>query len=61
MCLLSFDTGARPGKQTLSLRWKDVDFTEKVIRFRDTKSGQDHTVPMTQRLREALQARHSCR
>ncbi len=58
MCLVSLDTGARPGRQTLTLRWTDIDHEAGMIRFKNTKSG-DHAVPATARLLAALRERQA--
>ncbi len=39
-------TGARRGEAE-PLRWADVDFSTRTITFRDTKNGDDRTIPMT--------------
>jgi integrase len=39
------DTGCRVG-EALSLRWECVDFERKRVTFRDTKNGDDRTVPL---------------
>lgn len=45
--LLLWSTGGRHG-EILGLKWKDVVFTNSVgkVKFRDTKTGGDHSVPM---------------
>ena len=47
------DTGARVG-EALKLNWKDVDFDNRNVTFRDTKNGDDRTIPMTKRVFEIL-------
>jgi integrase len=47
------DTGARVG-EALKLSWKDVDFGNRKVTFRDTKNGDDRTLPMTKRVFEIL-------
>jgi integrase len=47
------DTGARVG-EALKLNWKDVDFDNRKVTFRDTKNGDDRTLPMTKRVFEIL-------
>ena len=37
--------------------WSDVDFKRGTIKVRATKNGTDHTLPMTRRVREILEAR----
>lgn len=47
------DTGARVG-EALKLSWRDVDFDNRKLTFRDTKNGDDRTIPMTKRVFEIL-------
>jgi integrase len=55
------ETGVRCNSEGLWLRWQDLDFergfvkVESVRKGRRTKSGKSRRVPMTPRLREALQ------
>lgn len=53
--LAALQTGARRG-ELLALRWADVDMRARTVTFRQTKNGDSRTVPMTDTLREALQA-----
>lgn len=53
--LAALQTGARRG-ELLSLRWADVDMKARMLTFRQTKNGDSRTVPITDTLREALQA-----
>ena len=46
-------TGMRKGNQ-YALRWADVDFKLRLITLPDTKTGEPHTVPMTNDVYEAL-------
>jgi integrase len=41
--------------------WSDVDFKRGTIKVRATKNGKDHTLPMTRRVREILEARKRAR
>ncbi|CRI63733.1 putative Site-specific recombinase, phage integrase family protein [Thiocapsa sp. KS1] len=41
--------------------WSDVDFKRGTIKVRATKNGTDHTLPMTKRVREILEARKRAR
>ncbi|UHD15732.1 tyrosine-type recombinase/integrase [Thiocapsa bogorovii] len=41
--------------------WSDVDFKRGTIKVRETKNGKDHTLPMTARVREILEARKRAR
>ena len=55
------ETGVRCNSEALWLRWEDLDFergfvtVESVRKGRRTKSGKSRRVPMTSRLRAALQ------
>ena len=55
------ETGVRCNSEGLWLRWQDIDFergfltVESVRKGRRTKSGKSRKVPMTARLRDALQ------
>ena len=51
----ALQTGARRG-ELLSLRWADVDMKARMLTFRQTNNGDSRTVPITETLREALQA-----
>ena len=59
--LVRCETGVRCNSEGLWLRWQDLDFErgfvaiESVRKGRRTKSGKSRRVPMTPRLREALQ------
>ena len=53
--LAALQTGARRS-ELLGLRWVDVDVKARMITFRNTKNGDARTVPLTDTLREALQA-----
>lgn len=64
MILFALDTGARAG-ELLALRWGDLDFHNRKVVFRHsstrgmvgpTKSGKTRDVPMTGRLKDALNA-----
>ena len=39
------------------LRWEDVDLRRGTITVRETKNGDDHTLPITRRVRELLEQR----
>jgi integrase len=51
----ALQTAARRG-ELLGLRWQDVDFRTRTVTFCLTKNGDTRTVPMTETLRETLQA-----
>ena len=59
--VLLADTGLRAGSEALWLRWEDLDLQEGFVHVRSgrdghrTKSGKSRWVPVTERLREALQ------
>ena len=58
--LLLADTGVRSGAEALQLRWEDVDLAGGFLHVksapgRRTKSGRSRHVPLTARLRKALQ------
>jgi integrase len=42
---IALGTGMRKGEQ-YGLRWRDVDFKQKIITLRDTKNKSNRTVPM---------------
>lgn len=43
--MLSITTGARQS-EVLGLRWSDIDFDRQTINLRDTKNGEDRTLPL---------------
>lgn len=43
--------------ESATLRWSDVDLKKSDMVFRDTKNGQDYTVPMTPLMRAILERR----
>lgn len=49
-------TGARQG-ELLKLTWEDVDFDEKTMVFRDTKTHEDRTLPLLGEVRDILERR----
>jgi len=58
--LLLADTGVRSDSEALTLRWEDVDLAGGFLQVRSgpgrrTKSGKSRAVPLTARLRAALQ------
>ncbi|WP_158256620.1 tyrosine-type recombinase/integrase [Trinickia symbiotica] len=48
-------------ENTLSMKWSDVDFVEKVWRIPDTKNGEPHEVPLTSDALEILEAMRELR
>lgn len=42
---IALGTGMRKGEQ-YGLRWRDIDFKQKIILLRDTKNKASRTVPM---------------
>ena len=53
--LAALQTGARQG-ELAALRWSDVDMKTRTITFEKTKNGERRVVPLTDTLRETLQA-----
>jgi len=53
--LAALHTGARRS-ELLRLTWADVDMKARTTTFRHTKNGEARSVPMTETLRQALQA-----
>jgi integrase len=49
-------TGLRRG-ECARLKWEDVDLKAKVFTVRDTKNGEDHTLPLSDYLVELVEAR----
>ncbi|MBN8532128.1 MAG: site-specific integrase [Alphaproteobacteria bacterium] len=58
--LVSLLTGARKSN-VLAMRWREINFTTKEWRIPDTKNGEAHTVPLSDRLIEILKARHDAK
>ncbi|MBM9536197.1 tyrosine-type recombinase/integrase [Desulfobulbus alkaliphilus] len=54
MALLALHTGLRLS-EICGLCWSDVDLTHNVLTVRDTKSGKNRHVPMTERVRKMFQ------
>ncbi len=48
-------TGCRK-REALDLEWTDVDFDRAEVTFRETKNGEDHTIPMAKPLVKRLRA-----
>jgi integrase len=55
LAILLLETGMRSGKEALALRWEDVDFTNELIRVRESKTQAGiRTVPMSGRCKAEL-------
>jgi len=50
---MALGTGARRG-ELAKLHWSDIDFTYNRITFRDTKTGDDRTIPLPPALVELI-------
>lgn len=50
----ALQTGARRS-ELVRLRWKDVDFKTRTVRFTNTKNGDSRAVPMTDTLSDLIQ------
>jgi len=50
----ALQTGARRS-ELIRLRWKDVDFKTRTVRFVNTKNGDSRSVPMTDTLNDLIQ------
>lgn len=53
MLLFIMGTGCRQG-EVRKLQWRDIDFTRKTITLRKTKSGNNHSIPMSDNIRKLL-------
>ncbi|MCP5306967.1 MAG: integrase family protein [Chromatiaceae bacterium] len=51
-------TGLRRS-EAASLQWRDVDLAGKTFTVRDTKNGEDHTLPLSDYLLQLLEARRT--
>ncbi len=51
-------TGARR-RSLLDLQWRDISFSERTIRFRATKNGDDQTLPLHPALERFLESRRA--
>ena len=52
---VALGTGMRKGEQ-YGLRWRDVDFSRRVLTLRDTKNGFSRTIPMIDSVVKAFRA-----
>ena len=53
--LVALNTGLRRS-ETLNLKWQDINFTERFITVRETKSKKNRYVPMNQQVFDVLHA-----
>jgi site-specific recombinase XerD len=53
LCRFLLDSGARVS-EALKLEWRDIDFTQQLVTFWDTKNGQPRSIPMTSRVNNVL-------
>jgi len=51
--IVALNTGMRKG-EILGLKWRDCDFPRGLIRLTNTKNNEGRTVPMNDRVRDAL-------
>lgn len=51
--IIAIETGMRRS-ETLSVMWKDVDFSRRYIHLRDTKNGEERGVPLSSRALSTL-------
>ncbi len=54
--LIALTTGARKS-EILELTWKDIDFDHCLFHFRDTKNGEDRSVPTSEQIIQILKRR----
>ena len=54
-CLVALNTGMRRN-EILSMRYEHLDLTARVIRIPETKSGRHQTVPMNDKVLQAIKA-----
>ena len=55
LAVLILDTGLRSGREALALKWEDVDFVNKSIRIKKSKTFADiRAVPMSNRCKAEL-------
>jgi len=53
LVITALDTGMRRG-EIFNLKWKHIDFSEKIIRVEHTKSGRNREIPIGDRLYQLL-------
>jgi integrase len=51
--VIAIETGMRSA-EILSMRWEDVDFSNRRVLLRHTKNGESRSVPLTSRARDKL-------
>jgi transposase len=55
LVILLLETGMRSGREALALKWNDIDFTDSVIRIRESKTPAGvRSIPMSDRCRAEL-------
>jgi integrase len=55
MVKVALHTGMRKGEQ-LRLKWSDIDFRQRIITVRESKSGEERQIPMNDVVTETLQS-----
>ena len=50
---LALNTGCRKG-ELLSIEWEDIDFSNRLLKLRETKNGEWQTVPINEKARQVL-------
>jgi len=60
LIIFSIETGCRRGEM-LSLQWNDVDLFKKVVNIFGSKTGENRTIPLTQKTFEVLRGRQRVR
>ncbi len=53
LCLFLVDTGCRVS-EALRLTWADVNWSQSLVTFWDTKGGGSRSIPMTKRVKEMM-------
>ncbi len=55
--IVAIDTGIRLG-ELVNLKWSDIDFRERTITIKQSKTHEHKTIPMTERVFSVLVERH---